>query len=301
MAPCVLIFEDLDSMVTDEIRSYFLNEVDGLDANDGILMIGSTNHLDRLDPAIAKRPSRFDRKYHFRLPNAQDRALYCRYWAQKLAGHPLVAFPEELCPVVAGLTEGFSFAYLKELFVASLLLLARGGPHEDVGAPKSDSGSSTDAVVIEPDEAAAGAIANTTAAGDASEDGAGQKDEKRTNEKTLPKVEVPESLQGNTLLGIITAQAQSLLDEMDNTDDGPTTTTQVSSDNITVSDDRSTNIEYRLEEPARGCLLSRSSKWQCDLDSWHMRIKIDNADLPDFDIHIQYRKVKPVMNLLAGR
>lgn len=28
MAPCVLIFEDLDSMVTDKARSYFLNEVE---------------------------------------------------------------------------------------------------------------------------------------------------------------------------------------------------------------------------------------------------------------------------------
>ena len=62
MAPCLLIFEDLDSLVNDDIRSYFLNEVDGLESNDGILMIGSTNHLDKLDPAISKRPSLFDRK-----------------------------------------------------------------------------------------------------------------------------------------------------------------------------------------------------------------------------------------------
>lgn len=221
MAPCVLIFEDLDSMVTDEIRSYFLNEVDGLDSNDGILMIGSTNHLDRLDPAIAKRPSRFDRKYHFRVPDAQERAQYCRHWARKLASHPLVAFPEELCSVVAGLTEGFSFAYLKELLVASLLLLARGGPYEDAAAPPSDSGSSTDAVVVEPDEAAAEATLNATASAttDTNKDEASQKDGNKIIKKTLPKVDVPESLQGSTLLGIITAQAQSLLEEMDNTDD----------------------------------------------------------------------------------
>lgn len=43
MAPCLLIFEDLDSLIVDEVRSYFLNEVDGLDSNDGILMIGSTS------------------------------------------------------------------------------------------------------------------------------------------------------------------------------------------------------------------------------------------------------------------
>ena len=52
-APCYLVFEDLDSIVSDNVRSYFLNEVDGLKRNDGILMVGSTNHLDRLDPGIA--------------------------------------------------------------------------------------------------------------------------------------------------------------------------------------------------------------------------------------------------------
>jgi SpoVK/Ycf46/Vps4 family AAA+-type ATPase len=40
LAPCLLIFEDLDSLVTDKTRSYFLNEVDGLESNEGILMIG---------------------------------------------------------------------------------------------------------------------------------------------------------------------------------------------------------------------------------------------------------------------
>lgn len=43
-APCLLLFEDVDSLVTDEVRSYFLNEVDGLENNDGILMIASTNN-----------------------------------------------------------------------------------------------------------------------------------------------------------------------------------------------------------------------------------------------------------------
>ena len=43
-APCLLLFEDVDSLVTDQVRSYFLNEVDGLENNEGILMIGSTNN-----------------------------------------------------------------------------------------------------------------------------------------------------------------------------------------------------------------------------------------------------------------
>lgn len=42
--PCLLVFEDIDSLVSDDIRSFFLNEVDGLEGNDGIMMIGSTNY-----------------------------------------------------------------------------------------------------------------------------------------------------------------------------------------------------------------------------------------------------------------
>ena len=62
MAPCVLILEDLDSLINDGNRSFFLNQLDGLEGNDGLLIIGSTNHFDRLDPALNSRPSRFDRK-----------------------------------------------------------------------------------------------------------------------------------------------------------------------------------------------------------------------------------------------
>lgn len=61
-APCVLILEDLDSLINDNNRSFFLNQLDGLENNDGLLVIGTTNHFERLDPAITKRPSRFDRK-----------------------------------------------------------------------------------------------------------------------------------------------------------------------------------------------------------------------------------------------
>lgn len=53
MSPCYLIFEDLDTIITDNVKSYFFNEVDGLKSNDGIFMVGSTNHLDRLDPGIS--------------------------------------------------------------------------------------------------------------------------------------------------------------------------------------------------------------------------------------------------------
>lgn len=136
-APCMLIFEDLDSLVTPFVRSYFLNEVDGLESNHGILMVGSTNHLERLDPGISKRPSRFDRKYLFSLPNRDERVLYCQYWRKKLSGNKKIDFPEVLCDMIADITEEFSFAYLKEAFVASLLAIA--AKKEDHVVPNASS------------------------------------------------------------------------------------------------------------------------------------------------------------------
>lgn len=126
MAPCLLVFEDLDSIVSDAVRSYFLNEVDGLQNNDGIMMVGSTNHLERLDPGISKRPSRFDRKYLFPDPNMEERVKYCEFWRKKLDGNEDVVFPPVLCKAIAGITKGFSFAYIQEAFVAALLAIANG-------------------------------------------------------------------------------------------------------------------------------------------------------------------------------
>ncbi len=118
-SPCLLILEDLDSLVTDENRSFFLNEMDGFAANVGILTIATTNHPGKLDPAILDRPSRFDRKYHFGLPARPERAAYIARWNQTL--EPEAKLTEEGETRAADSTEGFSFAYLKELFLSSLM------------------------------------------------------------------------------------------------------------------------------------------------------------------------------------
>ena len=126
--PCLLIFEDLDSLITDSVKSFFLNEVDGLESNEGLLMLGSTNYLERLDAGISKRPGRFDRKYHFVLPALPERVKYCDYWRSKLSNNKTVDFPPKLSEAIAEVTEGFSYAYLKETFITSLLTIA--GSHK---------------------------------------------------------------------------------------------------------------------------------------------------------------------------
>lgn len=123
-APCLLILEDLDALINDRNRSFFLNEIDGLENNDGLFIIGTTNHFERLDPGLSDRPSRFDRKYTFADPNRDERAQYAQYWQRKLKDNKDITFPESLVEKVADLTKGFSFAYLKEAFVSTLVSLA---------------------------------------------------------------------------------------------------------------------------------------------------------------------------------
>jgi transitional endoplasmic reticulum ATPase len=170
-------------------------------------MIGSTNHLNRLDPAISKRPSRFDRKYYFRIPNRTMRVAYAEYWRKKLESNMDIEFPVDISPLIADLTEGFSFAYLKELFVMSLLTVARGGNGtEDTAENGWDVVSET----VTPAEPADGE--------------AGKGDEKaETKEKKKPRevpvIEVAEHLKENVLLKVIQQQVKVLLHEMDNTEE----------------------------------------------------------------------------------
>ena len=118
-APCILVLEDLDSLITEHNRSFFLNELDGFAANEGVVTIASTNHPDKLDPAIMARPSRFDRKYHFGLPAEPERLAFLELWAGQL-GEAMRPGAATLAGLAAA-TEGFSFAYLKELLVSSTI------------------------------------------------------------------------------------------------------------------------------------------------------------------------------------
>lgn len=119
MAPCVLVLEDLDAQLTHENRSFFLNELDGFALNRGILTLATTNHPERLDPAILDRPSRFDRKYPFDLPEPPERRAYLALWNAALK--PALRLTEQGISAIADQTEGFSFAYLKELGLSAMM------------------------------------------------------------------------------------------------------------------------------------------------------------------------------------
>lgn len=118
-SPCILVIEDLDSQLDPQNRSAFLNELDGFAANIGIVTLATTNHPERLDPSILDRPSRFDRKYHFELPDTPERSSYLALWNASLK--PALQLSLEGIGKLSELTADFSFAYLKELFLSSMM------------------------------------------------------------------------------------------------------------------------------------------------------------------------------------
>ena len=126
MSPCIVVLEDLDSMIDSKNRSFFLNELDGFQSNTGVVVLATTNHPAKLDPSILDRPSRFDRKYHFNLPADAERLAYITNWNGELQADLQVS--EKGAAEVVSATDGFSFAYLKELFVASMVQwMSEGG------------------------------------------------------------------------------------------------------------------------------------------------------------------------------
>ena len=83
-APCIVFFDELDALmparggaasdtpVTDRVLSQFLAELDGIEELKGVLVLGATNRLDRLDPAVL-RPGRFDEVVEIPLSEEPER------------------------------------------------------------------------------------------------------------------------------------------------------------------------------------------------------------------------------------
>lgn len=118
-SPSLLYFEDLDSSFgTTMDPSLFLNLMDGVVAKNGVMVIATANSLNKLPDAITRRPSRFDRIIKFDLPNAEMTKLYCKKWfGEILSDKDLLRVSKEV------VKNKLSFAYLKDLYVSSMLTM----------------------------------------------------------------------------------------------------------------------------------------------------------------------------------
>lgn len=121
-APSLIILEDLDSLTGQSkvSRATLLGQLDGLSPKRGILVIGTTNHPEEIDPALVHRPSRFDRVWHFPLPDCPMRRQYLE-WSLGRDGEFVTSLAER--------TADWSFAYLNELrTTAAILAMERTPP-----------------------------------------------------------------------------------------------------------------------------------------------------------------------------
>jgi transitional endoplasmic reticulum ATPase len=83
-SPCIVFFDEIDALVpvragssassnvSERVLSQFLTELDGIEELKGVLVLGATNRLDMLDPAVI-RPGRFDEVVEIPLPDLNDR------------------------------------------------------------------------------------------------------------------------------------------------------------------------------------------------------------------------------------
>lgn len=130
LAPCLLVFEDIDGMISGDNRTTLLNEMDGFRDNDGLLIVASSNHPGKIDEALLKRPSRFDRVFHVGLPKLPEREAYCRHLLSRgeVASYITPDLDiEVLARQVAEKSDGFTPAYIKEAITAAALSRAQEG------------------------------------------------------------------------------------------------------------------------------------------------------------------------------
>ncbi len=116
--PALIILEDLDRCFPGEGKrtkeravsfQTLLNALDGVGTLPGVITVATANDPLCLDPAILKRPGRFDRVVHFKNPDANLRREYYRRLSPILNGDQFELAIEN--------TKGFSFAQLRETYI----------------------------------------------------------------------------------------------------------------------------------------------------------------------------------------
>jgi cell division protease FtsH len=131
-APCIIFIDEIDavgrkrgagSMGGHDEREQTLNqmlvEMDGFEANSGIIIIAATNRVDILDPALL-RPGRFDRQVQIGLPDMKSREQILAVHVRKV---PLGS--DVNLSVLARGTPGYSGAELANLVNEAALFAAR--------------------------------------------------------------------------------------------------------------------------------------------------------------------------------
>ncbi|HVK53841.1 MAG TPA: AAA family ATPase [Burkholderiales bacterium] len=139
-APCVIFIDEIDGLgkrsggssagdtENNRIINTLLVELDGFSSTSGIVVLGATNNVSNLDPALI-RPGRFDRICHLGLPNVDHRESLFGLYASRLRTDGATDFRQ-----LARLSVGLSPASIANIVNAAALLAAK----EDAAAVNQD-------------------------------------------------------------------------------------------------------------------------------------------------------------------
>ena len=133
-APCIVFVDEIDAVgrhrgaglgggndEREQTLNQLLVEMDGFEANEGVIILAATNRPDVLDPALL-RPGRFDRQIVVPLPDVNGREKILSIHMKKV---PLARAVDAM--IIARGTPGFSGADLANLVNEAALLAARRG------------------------------------------------------------------------------------------------------------------------------------------------------------------------------
>ncbi|MFA6283524.1 MAG: ATP-dependent zinc metalloprotease FtsH [Desulfurivibrionaceae bacterium] len=131
-APCIIFIDEIDAVgrqrgagagggndEREQTLNQLLVEMDGFEANAGVIIIAATNRPDILDPAL-KRPGRFDRQIIVPLPDVRGREKILKVHAAKVQLDSDVDMA-----IIAKGTPGFSGAELANMVNEAALMAAR--------------------------------------------------------------------------------------------------------------------------------------------------------------------------------
>ena len=138
-APCIIFIDEIDAVgrhrgaglggghdEREQTLNQLLVEMDGFEANEGVIIIAATNRPDVLDPALL-RPGRFDRQVVVPVPDIRGRQLILEIYGNKTK----MADGVDMAVIARG-TPGFTGADLENLINEAALMAARQGA-EDIG------------------------------------------------------------------------------------------------------------------------------------------------------------------------
>ena len=130
--PCIIFIDEIDAVgrqrgaglggghdEREQTLNQLLVEMDGFEANDGVIVMAATNRADILDKALL-RPGRFDRQVYVGLPDVKGREEILKVHTKN---KPLA--PDVSLKVIAQRTAGFAGADLENLVNEAALLAAR--------------------------------------------------------------------------------------------------------------------------------------------------------------------------------